>query len=127
MTIQFQHKRNYEPVITDDMLLKIEVHPRGGETIAMESIQTWFLESLKVGDTFEKRVGKAKCSLDDNYSKKAGRELSQSRMKLTKFTVISHNVFGGNLIVRLEDSNKKTYTLCSKVGSKIAHFIEYGF
>lgn len=125
MTIQFHHKRNYEPVITDDMLLKIEVHPRGGQTIAMESLQTWFVESLKVGDTFDKRVGKARCSMDDNFNKKTGRELAESRMKLNKFTVVSSNVFGKTTIIRLEDSNKNSYTLCSKAGSKIAHLVEY--
>lgn len=125
MTIQFHHKRNYEPVITDNMLLKIEVCPRGGQTIAMESLQTWFVQSLKVGDTFDKRVGKARCSIEDNFNKKTGRELAESRMKLMKFTVVSHNIFAGTTIIRLEDSNKNNYTLCSKVGSKIAHLVEY--
>ena len=125
MTIQFHHKRKYEPVMTDDMLLRIEVSSKGGETIAMESLQSWFLSELKVGDTFEKRVGKARCSKEDNYNKKTGRELSQSRMKVNKFTVLSNNVFGSTTIVRLKDSTNNEYTLCSKAGTKIAHLVEY--
>lgn len=125
MSIQFHHKRNYEPVITDDMLLKIEVHPRGGETVAMESLQAWFVESLSVGDVFTKRLGKSKCSLDDNFNKKTGRELAQSRMKPMEFTVVSKNLFGTTTILIVKDLLGNEYTLCSKAGTKISHLIEY--
>lgn len=125
MNTQFHHKRNYKAVMTDDFLVKVEVEAKGGVTVALESIPSWFLDQLKVGDTFEKRVGKAHCSKDDNYSRKSGRELSESRMKLIKFTVESSSLFGMTRIVTLIDNDSNRYTLCSKQGSKNAHFIEY--
>lgn len=125
MTTQFNHKRNYKAIMTDDFLVKVDVEAKGGTTVALEAIHSWFLDELKVGDTFEKRVGKAHCSKDDNYSRKSGRELSESRMKLSKFTVESSSLFGSTRIVTLLDNTENRYTLCAKLNSKFAHFIEY--
>jgi hypothetical protein len=67
------------------------VSAKGGFTIAMEDIQPWFFETLVPGDFFEKKVGLARCSTDDNFCKKTGREVAEKAAKLRKLTV--RNVF----------------------------------
>ena len=59
----------------------------GGTTVAMESLKPWILDTLKVGEFLEKKVGIAKCSDKDRYNKKSGRDIAKSRMKLVKLTV----------------------------------------
>jgi len=60
----------------------------GGTTVAIEQLKPWLLETLKVGEFLEKKVGISKCSDEDRYDKKIGRELAKSRMKLTRLTVV---------------------------------------
>lgn len=66
-----------------------EIKPRGGTTVAMEAIQSWLLDTLDVGSTIVRKVGIARCSTDDNYCRKTGRELAQSRLKQTTLTVMN--------------------------------------
>lgn len=104
--IQFVHNRKYE-----NGLIK---SAKGGTTIAMEPIQAWFFDTLQIGDFFEKKVGIARCSLEDNYCKKTGRDLAVSRLKPTRLTVIRQ--LGNGIVV--EDKNGALYYL-RKVNSKV--------
>lgn len=65
------------------------IDPRGGSTVAMEAIQSWLLENLQMGDTIVRKIGIAKCSDEDNYCKKTGREIAKSRLKQTTLTVVN--------------------------------------
>lgn len=87
MKIIYCHNRNYD-VDEDTYLYRLKVDPRGGSTVAMEAIQSWYLDTAQVGDFIERRVGIARCSLEDNYCKKTGRDLAKSRMKLKRLTLI---------------------------------------
>lgn len=106
--IQYCHKRNYNAKCYpyDD-----ELNPKGGETIALEVPEPELLVELQPGEFFEKQVGRAKCSLSDNYCKKTGRELAHSRMKPTRLTC-THNIsFVEVRFVTLEDPEGNEYTL----------------
>jgi len=119
--IQFCHNRKYIETKVDfrgDCFSTI--NPHGGVTIAMESIEPWFFKTLEVGTSFEKKVGKARCSLDDNYNKKTGRELALSRMKMTTLTVIRAGEF-----TLLEDKNGGLYSLILNTKGTRVYFTEY--
>ena len=79
------------------------VNARGGTTLAIEPLQGWHVKTLEVGTFFEKLVGKARCSEDDNYCKKIGRDLAQSRMKPTKLTVLDVKESHEGRLILLED------------------------
>jgi hypothetical protein len=133
MNIQFNHSRkspSFMIVTSVDILAKeitisSSVNPRGGETIAVEVPPPWFIETLQPQDFFMKSVGKARCSDEDNYNKKVGRELAQSRMKPTRLIVLSNQDFGGVRILVLEDKDKNKYVFEKRVGNKQVHFIGY--
>jgi len=65
------------------------VNPRGGSTVAMESIPSWLLDQLQQGDTIVRKVGIARCSTDDNYCRKIGRQLAESRLKQVMLTAVN--------------------------------------
>lgn len=118
--IQFCHNRKYDTFLGHDgYTLDGVISPRGGTTVAMEVPELWFVNTLKVGDFFEKRVGTARCSDDDNYSKKIGRDLAVSRMKQTRLTVVT--VVSD--IVILEDKSGALFGL--RKGKNAVHFVEY--
>lgn len=81
----------------------LTVSPRGGSTVAMEAIQSWLLDNLQQGDTIVRKVGIAMCSDEDNYCRKTGREIAQSRLKQTTLTVVNLVKFGEFVIVFFED------------------------
>lgn len=91
------------------------VDPRGGQTIAIESLKQWVVKTLVVGDFFTRQIGKARCSDEDNYNKKTGRELAKSRMRAVILTVVE--IDGENLV--LEDEQKNRYTF------KGSYFVGY--
>ncbi len=124
MNIQFNHKRNL--IITRFYTVEdiVEINPRGGTTLALEVIEPWFFDSLAVNDFFDKKVGSARCSKDDNYCKKVGRELSTQRMKLTRLVVQSLVANETEKIIVLVDSNNNTYTL-KKINGQKVHFVGY--
>ncbi len=124
--IQYNHKRNLEVFLGHDgYTLDGRVSPTGGETIALEIPEVWFLEALKPGEFFDRRVGKARCSDDDNYIKKAGRELAESRMKPRRLTCIGNQQFKTERLVVLQDAQENLYTLRVRENCKNAHFIDY--
>lgn len=83
-----------------------EVNPRGGSTVAMESIPSWLLDTIQQGDTIVRKVGIARCSKDDNYNKKKGREIAHSRLKQVTLTVVNLVRFAGSYtVVFFEDEN----------------------
>lgn len=115
--IQYNHQRLNNSTYTG-------VDSRGGQTIAFEVPQAWFLKTLQPGDFFEKKVGKARCSNDDNYNKKIGRELASSRMKSTKL-ICTSNIEGlDDRMTILQDPQGNLYILRSK-SEGVAHFIDY--
>ena len=126
MNIQFNHKRKEEAYLPEgSYTFDGRLASRGGQTIALEVPPPWFIETLQSLDFFTKSVGKARCSDEENYNKKTGRELAKSRMKPTVLTVLSNQDFGGVRILVLEDMNKNKYILEKRVGNKQVHFIGY--
>jgi hypothetical protein len=116
--IQYNHKRKNTNEFSP-------VDPKGGETIALEVPATWFLETLQPGDFFEKKVGKARCSDDDNYNKKTGRELATSRMKTVRLTCGHNKLYGEDRIVILIDPTGHQYVLKTSGKHYAPHFIDY--
>ena len=116
----FLHKRVGEFHKNIDGSWSSSVHGRGGETVAMDAIPVWFSRDLKEGDFFEKRVGKSRCSMDDIFCKKTGRQFAESRLKLKKLTVTSVENSESEIKIYLRDSQKDTYLL---VGYKNAKFL----
>lgn len=126
MNVLYHHKRafvfeSYFPEIGG--LDKYNLSSRGGETIAMEELQPWFVKSLAIGDFFEKKIGEAKCSKEDNYCKKTGRELAKSRMKLRKLKVIGLETQGENFTCFLEDDRGNVYELAKYENAKSVFFL----
>jgi len=115
MGIQYNHKRKYN----DDL------NPKGGETIAVEDIQAWYLTQAEPDNFFSALVGKARCSDDDLYNKKTGRELAASRMKQTKLTIVSNTEYGNERFVLLRDEKGHEYLFRVIKGAKVGHFVEY--
>lgn len=116
MNIQFFHKR-------EDIYG--EINSKGGETIALESIEPWLLDKLTIGDFFTKSVGKARCSDKENYNRKTGRDLSTSRMKSKLLTVLDITSYTTTKFLILSDNEGHIYTLQKKEGANKLHFIEY--
>lgn len=122
---QFHHVRKYTLTSFYTIMEIEEVNPRGGKTIAMEDIEPWLLNQLTVGDFFTRRVGVARCSDEENYNKKTGRELAESRMKPVVLTVLAKNDFGSIVVAALKDEKGNVYGLELKKGAKSVHFISY--
>lgn len=102
MKIIYCHTREMEPYLPEGgYTYDCRISSRGGTTVAMHAIQSWLLPTLRIGDFIERKVGVARCSKDDNYNKKIGRDLATARMKATTLTVI--NIFGD--VVFFEDTN----------------------
>lgn len=87
----------------------IEVSPRGGSTVAMEAIPSWLLDTIQQGDTIVRKVGIARCSDEDNYCKKTGRELAFSRLKQKTLTVVNIVRIGPSVTVFFEDENENLF------------------
>jgi hypothetical protein len=83
MSILFHHKRN----VGINKFFAPCIEALGGTTVAIEQPKSWILPTLKVGEFFDKKVGIAKCSDEDRYNKKLGREIAVSRMKPVRLTV----------------------------------------
>ena len=113
--IQFKHERKYNKIG--------ELTSKGGETIAFDSIQPWFFDTLEEGIFFERLVGKARCSNEENFSRKIGRDLARSRMKNTKLTVLKVERTGGTHFAVLSDSKGGLYGLERKKDR--VYFVEY--
>lgn len=119
--VQFSHKRNSK--VSNDFTLEID--PRGGATVALEIPQSWLLKEIKVGESFDKKVGIAICSTDDNYNKKLGRELAQSRMKLTRLVCVEEvsddygnksialSIGGGNVVLLRRLNSGKVFFIAT--------------
>jgi hypothetical protein len=105
MKIVYSHNREYKEHAT----YGVSVSPRGGSTVAMESIQSWLLTQLQQGDTIVRKVGIARCSEDDNYCKKTGRELALSRMKSQTLTAVNIVKMGNVVTVFFEDQNDNLF------------------
>lgn len=124
--IQFCHVRKYKVGCKNSKNYGAELSSHGGLTIAMEEIQPWLIEQLEIGNFIERKVGKARCSDEDNYNKKIGRELSLSRMKATKLTVVSVNGVGtDHEILVLKDPDNATYLLSKYKNATRVYFEEY--
>jgi hypothetical protein len=87
MKVVYCHNREVNQEIAK--LGTIVVEPKGGSTVAMEAIPSWLLDNLQQGDSIVRKIGIARCSEDDNYCKKTGRELAFSRLKQKTLTVIN--------------------------------------
>lgn len=111
MKIVYCHNRFLENYYTD--LLEGDFRPsaRGGTTVAMEVVSSWLLDTLAQGDTIVRKVGIARCSEDDNYCKKTGRELALSRMKTTTLTAVNIVKHDGRTTVFLEDDKDNMFEL----------------
>jgi hypothetical protein len=122
MNIQYCHVRKFIACPFD---YEVELSAKGGQTVAMQELELWFVESLKAGDFFTKLAGQAKCSDKENYNKKTGRELAKSRMKATVFTVQENNDYGGLRELILKDDKNNSYVLQKRPDHNKVHFIGY--
>lgn len=127
MNIQFCHKRKtiLKPKIPGCMPVEF-LSARVGMTVAMEEVQAWFFETLEPGTFFEKRVGFARCSDEDNYCKKTGREFALSRLKATRLTVLTvHGKGTKEHVVVLKDKDGGLYHLTKYGDTQRVYFEEY--
>lgn len=85
------------------------ISAKGGQTIVMEELKSWFVNSLSEGEFFAKKVGKARCSDKENYNKKLGRELSLSRAKVVTLTVQKILILSNSKEVLLSDVEGNSY------------------
>jgi hypothetical protein len=134
MNVQFFHKRKYTGGSTYCVFCSPSsefiyvMQATGGTTVAMEEIPNWLLSQLNIGDTFEKKIGFAYCSDEDNYNKKTGASLAKERMKLKKLTVkikFDSQIHSGQLCIVLVDEKKNEYTIVSNEKSQKAWFVNY--
>lgn len=126
MNIQYCHVRKYIPgfnLLT--FTYESTLSARGGQTIAMEELEPWFIERLQQGDFFTKKVGKARCSDKENFNKKIGRELAVARMKPMIFTVMSNKDFGHTRLLILGDEKGHLYELQKRDNQVKVHFLGY--
>ena len=127
--MQFFHFRvtNLKPDIFRYQYYADGIKAKGGETVVMQELKSWFINSLNEGEFFTKLVGRAKCSDQDNYNKKIGRELSSSRMKMIKLTVIKILIFSNIKEVELIDEENNKYIIQSRVEDNAgnARFVNY--
>lgn len=108
MKIVYCHNREVEEVQRMDGI-SLQVSPRGGSTVAMEAIPSWLLDTIEMGSTIERKLGIARCSDEDNYCKKTGRELAQSRLKSNLLKVVNIVRIGTFTTVFFEDKNKNLF------------------
>jgi hypothetical protein len=127
--MQFFHLRvpNFVPDSEGFSHYQRGIKARGGQTIAMQELTSWFVNSLQEGEFFVKSIGKSRCSDKENYNKKLGRELSSSRMEATKLTVNKVLIFSGTKEVELIDEQNNKYVVQSRIedNSGNARFIKY--
>ena len=126
MNVQYYHDRIVKPapgiMRLDESIYFGELNPKGGETVALEVPEPWVLEALTVGDFFTKQIGKAKCSTEDNYNKKTGRDLARSRMKPTVLTVIDIQKYPDLISVLLRGPDDSSYLLEKRSTFTKVHF-----
>jgi|GEM_PF-6203956 hypothetical protein len=120
MNIQFFHAR-FARFRKDG---EIELSARGGETIAMEEIPVDMFKELQLGDQLEAKIGKAACSVKDNYNKSIGRKIAVGRMKDEIFDVAAIYEQGEEKeVVLLKDGCQ--YVLKLLAGAKRVYFMDY--
>jgi hypothetical protein len=129
--IQYCHARKYQQIKVPKQLAELYtffdagsemtvVAPRGGYTVAMEVFPGWVFDTLNLHTFFEKKVGIARCSDEDNFCKANGRSLASSRLKATKLTVILKS---DDRVILADDNNNK-YTLKKTEHGNI-RFVEF--
>lgn len=103
MKVQFHHKRNYDYVkysINDDYTGVVKVvKAQGGTTLALQIPTVEEFEAFAIKpldhwgfyDSIELEFGMSKCSSEDNYNKKIGREITKGRMKPIVFWAKKHS------------------------------------
>ena len=113
MKIIYCHNRNIDPAVgvmrSDDAQYFGTINPRGGSTVAMESIPSWLLDTIEQGSSIVRKVGIARCSEDDNYDRKKGREIAESRLKQVTLTVVNIVKIGPAVTVFFEDENDNLF------------------
>ena len=113
MKVIYCHNReNYSvvrPDLAGELFTETDVSPRGGSTVAMESIPSWLLDTIEQGSSIVRKVGIARCSKDDNYNKKKGREIAESRLKQVTLTVVNIVKIGPAVTVFFEDENDNLF------------------
>lgn len=112
MKVVYCHNRKYDVVDNFPDIGGMEnlvLSARGGTTVAMESIPSWILDMICQGDSIVRKVGIARCSDDDNYCKKRGREIAESRLKQTSLTVVNIVRIAKFVTVFFEDENDNLF------------------
>lgn len=120
MKIVYTHVRQYTteeyfPYIGG--LDTVNLNPRGGTTLAMQQIEPWYFDTLEPGTFFELSIGKAKCSVKDNYCKKTGRDLALERMKPRRVTVL--DVIYGIVILKDEKDNSVYHMVKNEKSTRV--------
>jgi hypothetical protein len=130
MNIQFCHKRVFEFNMYRFDSPK-QYSAKGGLTIAMQELTSWFVNSLQEGEFFVKAVGAAQCSTKDNYNKKVGREIASQRLKQKQLTVdrVVVLIVRGTQVkqVELVDKDFNMYIIRTKVDDNdgAARFVNF--
>lgn len=109
MKIVYAHNREFEQSVHPTEGDILVVSAKGGRTVAMEVIPSWLLDYLQQGDTIVRKVGIARCSLEDNFCKKTGRDIAQSRLKITTLKVVNIVKISTFTTVFFEDENKNLF------------------
>jgi hypothetical protein len=117
MKLQYYHGRIFTPIkkFSYSRTIPTEMSSKGGFTVVIQTPETWLLPTLKEGDFFVKQVGIVKCSMDDLYCRKTGRDLALESIKPTKLTV----KLAGEFTTTLEDERKNIYVFRSFHGKVI--------
>lgn len=127
--MQFFHYR--KPTYKKDQfgfsIFQNGISAKGGQTIVMEELKSWFVNSLSEGEFFAKKVGKARCSDKENYNKKLGRELSLSRAKVVTLTVQKILILSNSKQVLLSDVEGNSYFIQAVLNDNQgnARFVSY--
>lgn len=106
---------------------QIGISAKGGQTIAMEELKSWVVNALKEGETFTKKVGKARCSDKENYNKKTGRDLALNRIKVITLTVQKVLILSNYKEIQLTDAEGNLYCIQAVLNDNQgnARFISY--
>lgn len=127
MKTVYSHNRKFESEkcwdCYNDTPGAVTMNPKGGTTVAMEVIQSWLLDTIQQGDTIVRKVGIAKCSDDDNFCRKTGREIAQSRLKQTTLTAINIVKVRETVIVFFEDQSGNMFEVKKSADPQCARLV----
>ena len=79
--LQFWHERNKHTTYFECGSEYTKVLAKGGATIALLVPTLAEIEAMEIGGEAKMKIGIARCSSEDNFNKKLGRDISTGRMQ----------------------------------------------